>query len=218
MKILTFSVLFSLYFLPGYCQESSLTDKRDGQVYTAVKIGQDVWMQENLKFIHQSAAYKKPKKKINKFGNFYNNSATQELCPEGWHIPLLSEWDAMIDILVEYRNISNADFSVEIKEETVATPNDSEEKYDTRYSINNSKKLKLFKAPLLLKPYGWIQKGRRIKNLNTANLWIIDDKDNLVNFHIHAGNHNYNSHAHKHHIEDSKERIRYLNVRCVQNN
>ncbi|MBA7520565.1 hypothetical protein ES705_12661 [subsurface metagenome] len=102
---------------------TTINDK-DGNEYTAVPIGTQVWMVENLKttkykdgtviplvtsnsswislstpgyfwYNNDAVSYK------NTFGALYNwyTVNTNELCPLGWHVPTDAEWTVLIDHL-----------------------------------------------------------------------------------------------------------------------
>ena len=101
----------------------SVTDK-DSNNYHVVKIGDQLWMDENLKttryrdgasiplvmddnewsslstpsyswYNHSKELYKNP------YGALYNGYSvgTGKLCPTGWHIPTVDEWNSMNDYL-----------------------------------------------------------------------------------------------------------------------
>jgi uncharacterized protein (TIGR02145 family) len=104
-------------------QVTTLTDA-DGNVYSTVAIGDQVWMGENLKttklndgteiplvtdntewgsltspayswYNNDEETYKNP------YGAHYTWFAvnTGKLCPEGWHVPSVDDWTVLIDYL-----------------------------------------------------------------------------------------------------------------------
>jgi len=82
------------HFLDNGTQSDSLTDPRDGETYPILKIGDQVWMVENLRF-------NAPGSKINpdypseKYGRLYDGKTAQTVCPDGWHLPSDSEWNQL---------------------------------------------------------------------------------------------------------------------------
>jgi len=134
MKNLTITFLFCLLLTGAYAQ--TVKDV-DGNTYKTVKIGNQVWMAENLRTTHLNdgtpitlAQSNKEWKSIKKmpaycwyendsdnqiiYGNLYNWYVveTEKICPVGWHVPTSVE---DIDGLFKYfnENANNYDGSKE---------------------------------------------------------------------------------------------------------
>ena len=93
-----------------------LVDDRDGQTYKTVKIGNQVWMAENLNFKADSSyCYNDSAEYCGKYGRLYKWAAAvgksesecgygrrcslpeniQGVCPSGWHLPSKTEWEPL---------------------------------------------------------------------------------------------------------------------------
>jgi uncharacterized protein (TIGR02145 family) len=105
----------------------SFTDARDGETYRTIKIGDQVWMAENLRFnANGSFAPDNDEANVKKFGRLYTwttaldipeaftvQSTAKDLemynrmrdknykgiAPEGWHIPSNKEWETLLSHL-----------------------------------------------------------------------------------------------------------------------
>ena len=99
--------------------ENCFKDARDGQTYKTVKIGDQVWMAENLNYeVDSSFCYNDSAEYCEKYGLLYRWAAAvgksesecgydntcslpsgniQGVCPEGWHLPSMAEWDTLFD-------------------------------------------------------------------------------------------------------------------------
>lgn len=116
-------ILFTLIILGSFssihCQISNtlrtgtLIDERDGFKYNWVKIGDQVWMAENLRYYttdERSAFSNQSLKDAQQYGRTYSLQIAQEVCPDGWHLPNLNEWYSLINSFGEVFN-ENGDIS-----------------------------------------------------------------------------------------------------------
>lgn len=93
-----------------------------GQTYNTVLIGNQCWMKENLNIgtridgnqnqtnnsVIEKYCYNNNDQNCNTYGGLYqwdelmqysNDTTTQGICPDGWHIPTDAEWDIIINYL-----------------------------------------------------------------------------------------------------------------------
>jgi uncharacterized protein (TIGR02145 family) len=79
----------------------SITDARDGQLYHTVQVGSDWWMSENLRYDAGEGCYcyEDLATRCNTYGKLYTWDAAMRSCPEGWHLPTLQEFEALITTL-----------------------------------------------------------------------------------------------------------------------
>jgi uncharacterized protein (TIGR02145 family) len=105
-------------------EKGSFIDPRDSTVYVTIKIGNQVWMAENLHAtryrngdpvtnVKENAKwssltkgaycdYKNSVANSKTYGRLYNFYAVSDprgIAPEGWHVPTIAEWTAMLEKL-----------------------------------------------------------------------------------------------------------------------
>lgn len=82
-------------------ENGTITDYRDGQTYSTIKIGGQWWMAENLNYntenIVNDISSENGFDKI--YGHLYDWETACDICPSGWHLPTLEEWITLTNYL-----------------------------------------------------------------------------------------------------------------------
>jgi len=72
----------------------------NAQNFKTVKIGNQVWMAENLNVaVTGSWYYNDDPNMGSKYGRLYTWEAAKKACPAGWHLPVENDWAQLIEYL-----------------------------------------------------------------------------------------------------------------------
>ncbi|MCL1956842.1 MAG: fibrobacter succinogenes major paralogous domain-containing protein [Fibromonadales bacterium] len=89
-----------LYFLLLISCSSESEPGKDIKNYRTEKIGDKLWMAENLNYdISGSKCYNNDPANCSKYGRLYDWETAMKACPNGWHIPSVAEWKALVDFV-----------------------------------------------------------------------------------------------------------------------
>ena len=110
MKALKYLLMISILVLScsnddnddNHSNATQFTDSRDGQTYEIVTIGTQTWFAENLNYELDndlSLCYDNDTYNCYLFGRLYRGNDVQTVCPDGWHLPSVEEWETLINYL-----------------------------------------------------------------------------------------------------------------------
>lgn len=115
--------LFTLLTIVGVLMAQSqeigeLVDSRDGQTYKIVTVDIELeggvfikrtWMAQNLNYeVPDSFCYKDEPAYCEAYGRLYTFEAAVAACPDGWHVPTISEWNLLFQTYGGIRKAGSA--------------------------------------------------------------------------------------------------------------
>lgn len=199
---------------PQFC------DERDGKKYVYTKIGEQIWMAENLNYnaIGSTCCNKDPAT-CPKYGRFYNwttamddaassnanPSGVKGVCPTGWHLPSMAEWNALKTYVESDKGCTSCaakHLKAQIGWESCGTSGE-----DSSYPCNDSFGFAALPNCALALTIGTTQ-----KDYSKDGDWWSSTKDEGF---VASANHLYVSYS-KNYTSISRETRDFCSVRCVK--
>lgn len=80
------------------------TDSRDGNSYKAITFQNISWMSEPLRFKTKDSKCYGNRASCKFYGRMYNWDDANHVCPKGWKLPSVDEWNTLIQMFGGYNN------------------------------------------------------------------------------------------------------------------
>jgi uncharacterized protein (TIGR02145 family) len=136
-------VIISLCFQSALAQQfDTITDNRDGQKYTIVKIGRQWWMAQNLNYYTSagSAYYNYDSVTYSKtLGRLYSWVMASQSCPSGWHLSTNNDWKRLENYLGIPPDVYEAIEKPHVDHPFIGTNQGDKLKKDTSFWMNTTK-------------------------------------------------------------------------------
>jgi len=98
-KLFLFLVSVVCYLTSFSQQQGTFKDTRDSKVYKTIKIGNQIWFAENFAYQPTTGKYWKQDNDSSNliYGYFYDWETAKKICPVGWHLPTIEDWEQLIN-------------------------------------------------------------------------------------------------------------------------
>jgi len=173
-QLLTFFLVASLFFFT-FCSvpERDNPNDPDGINYIGVNIGGQVWMSKNLNInVSGSRCYDDNEANCNIYGRLYDWETAVSICPYGWHLPSMAEFDALENYIISEKGSCNDGFRCGLSYYLKATSGwNSYYSYLTSDSTGNGTNSYGFSAL----PSGYYSDGRFLTIGDYAYWWSADE-------------------------------------------
>lgn len=210
MSINSIKIAFIIILITVICPasgQSILIDQRDSTEYDIVKIGNNWWFQDNLKFITPTSwCGENPNSKACNNGNYYYPTDIINVCPTDWSVPTWKQYKEAIKTIEEY-------YHLQVNYSSGKAPLYKDLNLDAE-QVNG---LTLMNDTVFfdMTATGWIE-GNKWEPQNQTNMWIIHDLSNTPQPHIHILPEKVIMHSHGHNVMDKPKKLRRFSVRCIK--
>ena len=203
-------VIVLLVSINANAQEVDYTDPRDGEVYTVVDIEGLEWMTRNMVIPEAGAHFSDHEVAVNHMHtNYYEYRSVDGLCPEGWRLPTIDEFNAAMKHIAKNQGYG----SIPLKVDSSLTKLNGHVS-TVMQVVDTTDQIVWIDEPILrMEPIYWVQ-GERFRT-NGSHTWWLGEVDPY--YHAHLAEHNYVIHSHRFHVHEQKQkRNRRFAVRCVR--